>query len=262
MADLYQVLGVKRTASQGEIKSAYRRLARQYHPDMNADPAAAREFTRITDAYQTLVDPRRRDLYDRSGRAVAGPQASRNGAAAARAARRAYYQARADRVVNEWLEREREESRARGHAAFTIVPLFLSTFMVAMLKPAVFETSNLFWRFVLVLLFLLGVWHLFRSLKRHFDRYTYRPAMPSVTREARAPKKPFKRSVAWTFIFGGYLLSLGTGMLIGMLTEDFTTRLFGNTTLMDGLVSVFFYPPIAVLIVDAMYLVNLRLEEW
>jgi len=75
------------------------------------------------------------------------------------------------------------------------------------------------------------------------------------------PKKPFRRGVAWAFVLGGYLLSLGTGLLIGMMTEDFTHQFFGSTGI-DGLFSVFFYPPIAVLIVDSMYMVNLRFEEW
>jgi len=254
MADLYSVLGVSRAASQSEIKSAYRRLARRYHPDVNADPAATREFTRITEAYQVLSDPQRRELYNRAGATTASAtRRSSSSSAAARAARRAYYQARADRIVNEWLEREREESKARGQAVYTTVALFLSTFIAAMIKPAFFEKANFYWRGTLVLLFAVGVWHLFTSLKRHFDHYTYRPPMISVTRYSR-PMKPFKRSVAWAFVCGGYLLSLGTGMLLGMLTENFT--------LMDGLFSVFFYPPIVVLIVDTMYQINLRIEEW
>lgn len=261
MADLYAVLGVSHTASQSEIKSAYRRLARKYHPDVNADPAAAREFTRVTEAYQVLNDPQRRSLYDRTGATSPRPAARRASSAAARAARRAYYQARADRIVNEWLEREREESRARGKAVYTTVTLFLSTFMVAMLKPSIFEMTSPYWRAALLLLFGVGVWHLFASLKQHFDHYTYRPGVLSVTRSAQA-QKPFRRGVAWAFVLGGYVLSLGTGMLLGTLTEDFSAEFFGTTGSVDAYFSVFFYPPIVVLIVDTMYSVNLRLEEW
>jgi hypothetical protein len=259
MADLYNVLGVKRTASQSEIKSAYRRLARKYHPDVNADPSAARQFASITEAYHVLMDPQRRSFYDRVG-AVNSTAARQS--AAVRAARRAYYQARADRIVNEWLERERQESRARGRAAFTAVALFLSTFVVAMFKPAIFETANLYWRFLLVLLFIFGIWHLFTSLKRHFDYYTYhRPSVISVTHYIK-PVKPFSRGVAVAFVGGGYLFSLTTGLLIGLLAEDFTSSVFGRSSLVDGLFSVLFYPPIAVLIVDTMYQINLRFDEW
>ncbi len=260
MADPYSVLGVSRTASQSEIKSAYRRLARKYHPDVNSDPAAAREFSRVSEAYHILIDPKRRDLYDRLGSTGASRRTASD-SAAARAARRAYYQARVDRIVNEWLEREREEARARGQAVYTTVTLFLSTFMVAMLKPSILGISNPYLRAVLILLFAISVWHLFTSLKHHFDRYTYRASVVSITRPLR-PDKPFKRSVAWTFVIGGYMLSLGTGMLLGMLTEDFTSQFFGQTHLLDLFFAVFFYPPIAVLIVDMMYLVNLRLDEW
>ena len=59
--DLYIVLGVQRGASPGEIKRAYRRLARRYHPDINpGDREAVARFRQILDAYETLIDPDRR----------------------------------------------------------------------------------------------------------------------------------------------------------------------------------------------------------
>src|SRR2546425_13255772 len=65
--DLYQVLGVQHDASEEEIKRTYRRLARELHPDVNADPEAERRFKQITAAYQTLSDPARRRQYDLFG---------------------------------------------------------------------------------------------------------------------------------------------------------------------------------------------------
>jgi molecular chaperone DnaJ len=63
--DFYIVLGVQRGASPGEIKRAYRRLARRYHPDINpGDREAAARFRQILDAYETLIDPDRRRRYD------------------------------------------------------------------------------------------------------------------------------------------------------------------------------------------------------
>src|SRR5690242_10832570 len=115
MPDLYAVLGVNRTANPNEIKSAYRRLARKYHPDVNTESSAAAKFAQINEAYHTLIDPERRKSYDRTGQTPSSTVRQAN-VAAARAARRAYYQARADQVVNEWLERERQEARARGKA--------------------------------------------------------------------------------------------------------------------------------------------------
>ena len=64
-ADYYALLGVPPGATTAQIKSAYRKLAKQYHPDMNNSPDAAERFREITEAYDTLTDPDRRRRYDR-----------------------------------------------------------------------------------------------------------------------------------------------------------------------------------------------------
>src|SRR5438034_5053063 len=66
--DLYVILGVARGATGGDIKRAYKRLARKYHPDINpGDRDAAAQFRRIAEAYETLSDPDRRRTYDTTG---------------------------------------------------------------------------------------------------------------------------------------------------------------------------------------------------
>ena len=66
--DYYKVLGVSRDASPEEIRRAYRRLARQCHPDVNqGDPSAEEQFKRLTEAYRVLSDPDLRERYDRTG---------------------------------------------------------------------------------------------------------------------------------------------------------------------------------------------------
>ena len=67
--DLYQVLGVERGSSDADIKRAFRKLAQQWHPDVNAEAEAQERFKEINDAYQILSDPERRQRYDTFGRA-------------------------------------------------------------------------------------------------------------------------------------------------------------------------------------------------
>src|SRR6266542_2913733 len=69
--DYYEILGVGRNSSEQEIKSAYRKLAMQYHPDKNphSKDESTERFKEITEAYGILMDPQKRAAYDRYGHA-------------------------------------------------------------------------------------------------------------------------------------------------------------------------------------------------
>src|SRR3989442_1658037 len=232
MTDYYHVLGVKRTATAIEIKSAYRKLARKRHPDVNrGSEKAAREFAMLSLAYHTLIDPQERAFHDqqltrqRNGNSILesdNPHAQR--------ARNIAAQARWDRVVNQILETDRRENMERQRAVFTTVSLFLSTFFVAMIKPPIWQSFGVAGKAIMVTLFMMGVWHLIRRLREYITHYTYKPddINYSITREEREPDQPFTRFSAYVFLLGGYVISLGVGLFIGWNAQDF----FADLTLL------------------------------
>src|SRR5215471_4727623 len=107
MTDLYGILGLTPHATANEIKSAYRRLARKYHPDVSASPDSEARFVRINRAYQVLSDPRRRAAYD-SGQYNDAQRTFY----ASRQAEVVAMQRHFDRIVDEWLAGGRQGTAA------------------------------------------------------------------------------------------------------------------------------------------------------
>jgi curved DNA-binding protein CbpA len=258
VVDYYKILGVERSATAAEIKSAYRRLARKQHPDLNGGTeAAAREFALLSLAYKTLSDQQERAFYDgQLARSSSSVLHSDN--IHARRMRRVAAQARWDRAVDLWLEAERRETFFRTQAVFTTVTLFLSTFFVATLKPRFWQNfDGYLGRAVLLTLFAIGVWHLATRLRQYFARYTYQPKTihDSIMREEEQPDKPFTRFAASAFLIIGYVTSIAAGLLVGSAVYDLVSDMNYAIFFFDSNVrpDLFFYPPIAVLIVDTMH---------
>ena len=275
MTDYYHVLGVKRAATATEIKSAYRKLARKKHPDVNrGSEKAARDFALLSLAYHTLIDPQERAFYDQQlDKGARGESILSSDNPHAQRARD--MQARWDRVVNQILESDRREILERQRAVFTTVSLFLSTFFVAMIKPPLWQSFGLAGRAVLVALFMTGVWHLGSRLREYFRHYTYKPdeLHYSITQEENPSPKPFTRFSAYAFLIGGYVVSLGIGLFIGYHSQDFfsdLTLLFRHHVPAAGsgvfsptaivISDLLFYPPIAVLVIDTMHAIASRID--
>jgi curved DNA-binding protein CbpA len=278
--DYYKILGVRRSASRAEIKSAYRKLARLRHPDVNGgSEGAAREFAVLSKAYHTLFNPQERAYYDQQLAEKDNGHYSilRSNNPHARRARNLAVQARWDRVVDEVLEKDRRENRERQRAVFTTVSLFLSTFFVAMMRPHLWQIFDYAGRAVVLTLFVIGIWHLATRLREYFEHYTYipRPIQESIMREQEVPEQPFTRFSAYTFLLVGYGLSVGIGLLIGWHTQDFfndLTLMFHRpvevvqssmaayTTASLLIPDLVVYPPIAVLIVDTMHSLASRID--
>jgi hypothetical protein len=266
VVDYYNILGVKPNANPREIKSAYRRLAKRRHPDLNGnDESAGREFARLTEAYRVLSDARERAVYDqklvkaRNGDASvvysANPHAER--------LRRIAVQTRMNRIVDSFIEAERRETFMLQQAVFPTVSLFLSILFVGMLKPRLWESSGYFGRTVLLLLFVGGLYHLITRLRTCFERYTYQPAAihDSIMNEPEPPEQPFTRFKAIAFLVLGSLVCLGVGLLIGEYLQ--TLKILAD---MSGFFAqhlqaeLIFYPPIVVLIIDTMHSVTTKLD--
>jgi hypothetical protein len=277
--DYYRILGVKTTASQAEIKSAYRKLARKSHPDLNHNSQAARDFALLSKAYHTLSNPQERAYYDDQLKAQKNRSYSilDSNNPHAKRARNLAVQAKWDRLVDEVLERDRQENRERQRAVFTTVSLFLSTFFLAMMRPQLWQLFSTMGKVIILTLFVIGVWHLANRLREYLAHYTYtpKPIQGSIIRDNETPEQPFTRFSAYTFLLVGYALSIGIGLYIGWHTQDFfndITMLFRHRVadVHSGLLAftstallipdLVICPPIAVLIVDTVHGLASRID--
>jgi len=254
MKDLYEVLGLKRGASTAEVKSAYRRLARKYHPDVSASPDAGASFVQINQAYQVLSDPQRRAAFDRGE--------MHNDARTFYASREAEVvaiQREFDRIVDEWMAHERQEAAARAHAVLIVVPFFLSAFYVMVSKPTIIEHSRWFGKIFVLGLAMYGAVYLVKNLSIVFARYTYHiPAnLTSVFGQSEKPQeKSISRKAGVIFLICGYLVSVGLGYVVSKFVPGYGAA-FSVSTLIGALI----YPPIAVLIIGSIRRLGLLLDK-
>lgn len=270
MIDYYRILGLQPNASQAEIKSAYRKLARKSHPDLNPNSESGRQFSLVSKAYHTLIDPHERLLYDEQLKAHKnrGYSILHSNNPHAKRARNLAVQAKWDRLVDEVLERDRMENRERQRAVFTTVSLFLSTFFLAMMRLQLWHVFSTMGRVVVLTLFVIGVWHLANRLREYLAHYTYKPDLiqGSIISQNALPEQPFTRFSAYTFLLVGYGLSVGIGLYIGWHMQDFFTMLTLNfpyqvKAMQSSMIfDLIFYPPIAVLIVDTLHGVVSRID--
>jgi len=244
MTDLYRLLGVSQKATDREIKSAYRRLARECHPDVSQSPDANNRFAEISNAYHILSDPRRRLAYDR------GEDFD---------SRRIYYAARTAEIiakerefnlkVEEELAAFKQETAERRHAVLVVVPLFTSAFYVMIAKPTILEGVNFNTRIAVIALAIIALIYLVKNLALVLRRYTYQSPDPftSVFKEEDREDKFISRKAGLVFLVCGYLVSMGLGYVVSKFVPILSPGLSPATFL-----GCFIYPPIAVLLIGSV----------
>ena len=269
MLNYYQVLNVSPKASNAEIKSAYRRLARKFHPDVNDGAEnAAREFAKIAKAYEILGNPQERANYDRLILKQKYSDEAKNDSlfasenAHAKRWRQMAYERRYNEIIDRMIADERRESLALQKVIFPTVALFLSTCFVAIFKPTFWKNSHIIGKVVLFSLFIVGVVHLVKRLRSAFERYTYidEEIHDSILDGNEPARKPYSRFAALSFLIGGFVLSLGIGLLIGNYFGTVFSLAFPKSS--SGILhpDILFYPPIAVLLVDTIHNFATRVE--
>ena len=266
MVNYYKTLKVSPKASNAEIKSAYRRLARKLHPDKNNGSAeTAKEFAEIAKAYEILGKPEHRATYDKqtliSQFNTKSDSVFNSENQHARRWRRMAYERRFNDIIDRMIADERRETLALQKAIFPTVALFLSTCIVAIFKPMFWTKSETVGKVILLTLFIIGVFHLVRRLRSAFERYTYSEDIhDSILHESVPSEKPYKRFTAVSFLVVGIGLSLGIGLLIGHFLDVSAAKTMPKVFSSTLTPEFVFYPPITVLLVDLMHAIVSKFE--
>lgn len=271
MVSYYQVLKVSPKATNAEIKSAYRRLARKIHPDVNTTAApenASGEFAKIAKAYEILGNPKARADYDRQllnaqyKKSSIGDSVFTSENAHAKRWRQMAYERRYNEIIDRMIADERRETTALQKVIFPTVALFLSTCFVGIFKPMFWTNLQVIGKIILLSLFVTGIVHLVSRLRKGFERYTYRDENlhDSILEQPEPITKPYSRATAVCFLVFGIGVSLGVGLLIGHILETMMTpmpTLFSSSIKPEFV----FYPPIVVLFVDLMHSLALKFDQ-
>ena len=265
----YETLKVSQKASKSEIKSAYRRLARKLHPDVNhGSEQTARAFAAIAEAYEILGNPKERAEYDRKilearyNGSANGDSVFSSTNSHARRWRQMVYEHRYNEIIDRMIADERRESMALQKIIFPTVGLFVSTLVVGIFKPQIFANSAIIGKIILVSLFVAGVIHLIGRIRDAMEKYTYNDDVlhDSILDDNEPVIKPYSRFFAGTFLVGGVFACLGVGLLIGNYME------FGSLTMPWRLSEILkpefvFYPPIFVLVVDLVHSIASSVDQ-
>ena len=168
------------------------------------------------------------------------------------------YEHRYNEIIDRMIAEERRESMALQRIIFPVVALFVSTLVVAILKPHFFVNLGVPGMIVLGTLFIVGLIHLVGRIREALERYAYHgdEIHDSIMEAENSSPKLYSRFVAGSFLVVGLVLCFGIGLLIGNFAG------MGDLTRQPGVwfanPEFLFYPPIFVLLVDVMHSIAFR----
>jgi hypothetical protein len=265
MANYYKVLNVSRAATAAELKSAYRRLARELHPDVNGGSKdAAKRFSVVAKAYEILSDPKKRSRYDQKLADATANSVFTSENLHAQRIRQMVRENKYNAIVDSFIARERRESLAMQELIFPVVTLLVSTFFVAFFKPLFWENSEPLGKILIVTLFVAGLIHLINRLRMGFLRYTHdNPVVhDSLFSYGDEPEeKPMSRLTAVMLLLAGLAVSFVLGTLIAGQMDRVIVNMQASLFSASLTPALIFYPPIAVLIVDITHMIVLKRQD-
>ncbi len=263
MVNYYNILKVSPKATKSEIKSAYRRLARELHPDVSSTIDTSDEFAKVAKAYKILGDKKNRNLYDEqlSYLENANNSVLDSENLHAQKLRQMVLEKHYNDIVDRMLAEDRNEAHALQQFVFPLVALFVSTVFVATFRPLIWTNSAIIGKIILITLFVVGVLHLFRRLKDGFTKFTYEePIHESILDEEADQIKPYRRIKTLTFIVFGLIGCVIIGFFIGNFLKMFIATMMPNMFSPTLKPEMIFYPPIVVLLVDIMHNLASKLD--
>ncbi len=271
MVNYYKILKVSPKASTAEIKSAYRRLARKLHPDVNKNSEkASLDFATVAKAYEILSNPQERAVYDTQILKINSNGSIHNTDSVfnsdnlhAQKLRQMAIERRYNEIVDQMMRAELDETLAWQKVIFPMVALFVSTGFVGIFRPTLWTDSEIFGKLIILTLFTVSILHVSRRIRAGFERYTYdaESLHDTLFEEDEKNTKPYSRLSAIAFLVVGTLISLGIGYVIGYYLEySASTPLhpFFSRPLQPEII---FYPPIVVMLVDIMHMFASKFER-
>ena len=257
MSDLYGILRVSPRASNSEIKSAYRRLARKLHPDINRGAVdSVREFRKVAHAYEILGNPKKRAEYDYQQLKAeftepAGSVFSSDNLHA-KQMREMIYRKRYKEIMDRMNKDERAGAAAVEKSLVPMAAFYVGMFLSCLIRPHFFAGSGFLGRLFILTLAVAASIHLFGRLREAVDSYSYpTEVVQDYLAEGTSPdQRRFSTRLILGALIGLLALSYLGGLAAGALAGQLIPEIGDASTSRFYWLEVLLYPPIFGVLVE------------